>query len=148
MRISDILTRERVLCNVNLASKKAALETLANLMAAADNTLSSHQAFDSLLARERLGGTGLGNGVALPHGRVQNRVATTAAFVKLQQGVDYDAVDRQPVDLIFALLVPEDSTQEHLQILAQLAGMFDQPAFLARLRQEDSGITLYQLLTE
>ncbi|MCY4154524.1 MAG: PTS sugar transporter subunit IIA [Gammaproteobacteria bacterium] len=148
MRISDILTRERVLCDVNLASKKAALETLANLMAAADNALSGHQAFASLLARERLGGTGLGHGVALPHGRVQNSVTTTAAFLKLKQGVDYDAVDRQPVDLMFALLVPEDSTQEHLQILAQLAGRFNQPAFLARLRQQDSATTLYQLLTE
>lgn len=147
MRISDILTRERVLCNVNLASKKAALETLADLMAAADNALSGHQAFASLLARERLGGTGLGHGVALPHGRVQNSV-TTAAFLKLKQGVDYDAVDRQPVDLMFALLVPEDSTQEHLQILAQLAGRFNQPAFLAQLRQQDSATTLYQMLTE
>lgn len=147
MQIADILTRERVLCNVILASKKAALETLANLIAGAGNTLNGNQVFDGLLARERLGGTGLGNGIALPHGRLQNNATTIAAFIKLKQGVDYDAPDRQPVDLIFALLAPEDSTEEHLQILARLAGMFDKPEFLARLRREDSSDTLYQLLT-
>ncbi len=146
MLISDILTRERILCNVSLASKKAALETLADLIANAAGTVGGHEVFDSLLARERLGGTGLGNGIALPHGRLHDNAATIAAFIKLKQGVDYDSFDRQPVDLIFALLVPEDSTEEHLQVLSQLAGMFNQPTFLARLRQEDSAETLYQLL--
>ena len=147
MLISDILTRERVLCNVSLASKKAALETVANLIAGTGGALRGHEVFDSLLARERLGGTGLGNGIALPHGRLHNNFATVAAFIKLQRGVDYDAFDRQPVDLLFALLVPEESTEEHLQILSQLAGMFDKREFRAQLRQEDSTATLFQLLT-
>ena len=156
MDISDILTRERILCNVNLASKKAALETLAALIADTADTadadiagggVTGQQVFDSLLSRERLGGTGLGNGIALPHGRLKNSSSTIAAFIKLKRGVDYDATDRQPVDLMFALVVPEHSTEEHLQVLSQLAERFDRPEFLARLRAGKSNDTIYELLT-
>lgn len=147
MQISDILTRERIRCKVSLSSKKAVLETLADMIAGAVGTLTGQEVFDSLLSRERLGGTGLGKGIALPHGRSKNSFSTVAAFIRLERGVDYDASDRQPVDLVFALLVPEDSTEEHLQILAQLAGMFDKPEFLARLRKGDSAETVYELLT-
>ncbi len=147
MEISDILARERILCNVTLSSKKAALETLASLIAGAGNGVTGQEVFNSLLSRERLGGTGLGNGIALPHGRLKNSFSTTAAFIKLKHGVDYDASDRRPVDLMFALLVPENSTEEHLQILAQLAEMFDKPEFLARLRRQKSSETIYELLT-
>lgn len=146
MEISDILARERVLCNIDLSSKKAALEALSGLIAGADNGVTEQDVFNSLLSRERLGGTGLGNGIALPHGRLKNSFSTTAAFIKLKRGVDYDASDRQPVDLIFALLVPEDSTEEHLRILAQLAEMFDKADFLARLRRGKSSDAIYELL--
>ena len=146
MEISDILTRERVLCNVNLSSKKAVLETLSGLIAGAGNGATEQDVFNSLLSRERLGGTGLGNGIALPHGRLRGGFSTTAAFIKLKRGVDYDALDRQPVDLVFALLVPEDSTEEHLRILAQLAEMFDRPDFPARLRRGTSSAAIYELL--
>ena len=105
MRISDILTSERIICNVNLSSKKAALETLSGLIASASIQVNEQEVFNSLLSRERLGGTGLGNGIALPHGRLKDGLSTIAAFIKLKQGVDYDALDHQPVDLIFALLV-------------------------------------------
>ena len=147
MEISDILTRERILCNVDLSSKKAALETLAGLIADAGDGVTRQEVFNSLLSRERLGGTGLGNGIALPHGRLKNSLATTAAFIKLKQGVDYDSSDRRPVDLIFALLVPEQSTEEHLRVLARLAEMFDKPDFLARLRMQNSSETIFELLT-
>ena len=147
MHISEILTSDRVLCNVDLSSKKAVLETLAGLIAGTGSGLTGQEVFNSLLSRERLGGTGLGNGIALPHGRLKNGLATIAAFIKLKQGVDYDAVDHQPVDLIFALLVPEQSTEEHLQVLAQLAEMFNKPEFLARLRKEESNEAIYKLLT-
>ena len=147
MRIADILTSERIICNVTLSSKKAALETLSGLIASASIRLSEQEVFNSLLSRERLGGTGLGNGIALPHGRSKDDLSTIAAFIKLKQGVDYDAVDRQPVDLIFALLVPENSTEEHLQVLAQLAEMFNKPEFLAQLRREKSKEAIYGLLT-
>ena len=147
MHISEILTSERILCNVNLSSKKAVLETLSGLIAGTSSSLTGQEVFNSLLSRERLGGTGLGNGIALPHGRLKNGLSTIAAFIKLKQGVDYDAVDHQPVDLIFALLVPEHSTEEHLQVLAQLAEMFNKPEFLTRLRREESNEAIYSLLT-
>ena len=147
MHISDILTSERIQCDVNLSSKKAVLETLSGIIAGASSNLTRQGVFNSLLSRERLGGTGLGNGIALPHGRLKNGLTTIAAFIKLKQGVDYDASDHQPVDLIFALVVPEHSTEEHLQVLAQLAGMFNQPEFLAQLRREDSNEAIYRLLT-
>ena len=147
MHISDILTSERIQCDVNLSSKKAVLETLSGIIAGASSNLTRQGVFNSLLSRERLGGTGLGNGIALPHGRLKNGLTTIAAFIKLKQGVDYDASDHQPVDLIFALVVPEHSTEEHLQVLAQLAGMFNQAEFLAQLRREDSNEAIYRLLT-
>ena len=147
MRISDILTSERIICNVNLSSKKAALEALSRLIAGASSRLDEQEVFNSLLTRERLGGTGLGNGIAIPHGRLKDGLSTIAAFIKLKQGVDYDAVDQQPVDLIFALLVPEHSTEEHLQVLAQLAEMFNRPEFLTQLRREESEEAIYGLLT-
>ena len=147
MEIADILTPERISCDLTLRSKKAALETLADLIAGADSSMSVQEVFNSLLTRERLGGTGLGHGIALPHGRLQNSFSTIAAFIRLKQGVDYAASDRQPVDLIFALLVPEHSTEEHLQILAQLASKFDRPEFLAQLRGAASAAAIYELLT-
>ena len=147
MHISEILTSDRILCNVALSSKKAVLETLSGLIAGTGSGLTGQEVFNSLLSRERLGGTGLGNGIALPHGRLKNGPSTIAAFIQLKQGVDYDAIDHQPVDLIFALLVPEQSTEEHLQVLAQLAEMFNKPEFLARLRREESNEAIYNLLT-
>lgn len=147
MQISDILAAERVAGNLRLSSKKAALEVLADLLASANLSLAREEVFECLLSRERLGDTGLGNGIALPHGRMKNGHVTVAAFIKLEQGVDYDAADRQPVDLLFALLVPEESTDEHLQILGRLAEMFSKQEFLDRLRSEDSEAALYELLT-
>lgn len=147
MQISDILAAERVAGNLSLSSKKTALEVLADLLASASLRLSREEVFDCLLSRERLGDTGLGNGIALPHGRMKNAHFTVAAFIKLERGVDYDAADQQPVDLLFALLVPEESTDEHLQILARLAEMFSKQEFLDRLRREDSEAALYELLT-
>ena len=148
MQIADLLSADRVVCNLNLSSKKAALETLAGLLASAASGLSEEEIFNSLLHRERLGDTGLGNGIALPHGRLRSGHNAVAAFIRLRHGVDYDAQDRQPVDLMFALLVPEKSTEEHLQVLAKLAEMFDQPALLQRLRQEESAEAIYRVLTD
>ena len=147
MQISDILTSDRILCNVNVSSKKAALETLSGLIADTSSNLTGPEVFYSLISRERLGSTGLGNGIALPHGRMKNGLTTIAAFIKLKQGVEYDAVDHQPVDLIFALLVPEHSTDEHLQVLAQLAERFNMPEFPTQLRREESNEAIYNLLT-
>ncbi|MFQ5659697.1 MAG: PTS sugar transporter subunit IIA [Gammaproteobacteria bacterium] len=146
MQISDILSLERTLCDVGSSSKKTTLEILASLIASADSSLRQTEVFNSLLARERLGSTGLGHGIALPHCRLKHLDKTIGAFIKLQSGIDYDAIDHKPVDLLFALAVPEEPTQEHLDILAKLAELFDNDNFLGRLREKPSRDDVFKLL--
>lgn len=148
MNISDILSTSRICCNSPGSSKKAALEALSQLIVDGNSELNHMDVFDSLLARERLGSTGLGHGVALPHGRLSTENKTLGAFIRLSAPVDYDALDKKPVDILFALLVPEDSTEEHLQILSKLAEKFSDSDLLEKLRTEQSTDEVYQLLTE
>ncbi len=148
MQVSELLELERISCNTHAASKKRVLEQLSALLAGSQSELTQTQVFDSLLSRERLGSTGLGHGVAIPHGRVKNSDKTVVALIKLDQGIDYDAVDNQPVDLLFALLVPEHSTDEHLQLLAQLAEMFSDPELVTKLRAADDSDTIFKTIHE
>lgn len=147
MQVFDILTRERVVCGIKAQSKKAILEVLAHLIASPASELGSAEVFNSLLSRERLGSTGLGHGVAIPHGRINHGSRTYGAFARTEEGIDFDALDNQPVDLFFSLLVPDKATDQHLQILAQLAEMFSDDEFLARLRASRSHDELFELLT-
>ena len=148
MQIADILAPSRIACDVDKTSKKAALESIAALLASGGDNLSQGQVFDCLLDRERLGSTGLGNGIGLPHGRLKNGRATVAAFIRLKTGIDYDAADKQPVDLLFAFLAPERSTDEHLRILAQIAEKFSRPELQGKLRAENDAEALFALLTD
>lgn len=134
MRIADILAPHRVAVDLELASKKAALEALAGLLAKADPRLKSGEIFDALIARERLGTTGLGAGIAIPHGRISIDGVASGAFVRTSKPIDFDAVDNAPVDLFFALCVPKDANQGHLDLLAALAARFADNDFLAALR--------------
>lgn len=147
MRIVDILTPQRMLCHVQATSKKRVLEYFSKLLATETSSLTSHQIFDSLLARERLGSTGLGKGIAIPHARVEQCDVTLAAFLQLERGIDFDAIDKQPVDVLFALMVPENATEEHLQILAQLAEMFSDDSFRQQLRTAPDCVEKFELLT-
>ncbi|MGD8925611.1 MAG: PTS IIA-like nitrogen regulatory protein PtsN [Thioalkalispiraceae bacterium] len=146
MLLTDLITPKRIACDVDAQSKKRALEKLSELISDSEDTVSSIDVFESLLARERLGGTGVGYGVAIPHGRLKENDHTLGAFIKLQHGVDYDAADHQPVDLLFALLVPQESTDEHLQILAQLAKMFSSQEFRTELRNATTPEEIHKLL--
>lgn len=148
MQITDILTANRIACAATPASKKRALEQVSELITGDGSSLPPGEIFDSLLSRERLGSTGIGHGVAIPHGRVKGGTQSIGAFMQLVNGIDYDAIDGAPVDLIFALLVPEESTQEHLQILARLAEMFSKPAFCEKLRQAKSSAEIFGLLAQ
>lgn len=132
--IADLLCPDRLLLGSTATSKKRALEHLSELMASADEAFSQGTVFDSLLVRERLGTTGLGFGVAIPHARHPGTTHAVGAFMRLSQPIDFDAPDREPVDLFFGLLVPEDYTDEHVQILAQLAELFSDEAIRAALR--------------
>jgi len=147
MNISDILSPECVLLNLDCHSKKDALDTLAKTIAGSDAATGQTEVFDCLCARERLGSTGLGNGIAIPHGRLKNGKKTIAAFLQLDDAIDYDAVDKAPVDLLFALIVPEDSTDEHLQTLAKLAEMFSNKDIVSQLRQSGSSTEIFSILT-
>lgn len=148
MQIAEILSPARVALGAEVSSKKGVLEELSSLIAADTSDLTQTEIFDSLCARERLGSTGLGHGVAIPHGRLKGGKETLGAFIQLAEGIDYDAVDQQPVDLLFALLVPEESTDEHLQILARLAEMFSDTELVEKLRRANSPEVLYDLLKE
>ena len=146
MHISEILTPERILCNANITNKKGALQELSRLLANTKSALTSTEIFDCLSSREKIGSTGLGNGIAIPHGRIKHVGKPIAAFLRLKSGIDFDALDQEPVDLLFALLVPEVSTDQHLQILARLAEMFCNDSLLNQLRLESSAEGIYALL--
>ena len=145
MDLNDLVSAERVLVCADIASKKRLLERLASLIAG-DGGPEERDVFDSLIGRERLGSTGLGHGVALPHGRLATASAALGAFIKLDRPVDFDAPDRQPVDLVFALVVPEHYTDEHLKIIAHLAEMFRDAEVCQGLRQAENGAQLHQRL--
>ena len=148
MQLSEIINVNRIKSGINVKSKKRALEALSELVTQDQNQLDASDIFDTFIARERLGATGVGYGIAIPHGRIKNCKNITGAFIQLDQGVDFDAVDNQPVDMMFALVVPEESTDEHLQVLALLASMFNEESFREKLRQSNSNDETYQLLTE
>lgn len=148
IKIADLITPSRTACDVDVTSKKRGLEELSELIAASDPALPAKTIFDKLISREKLGSTGLGNGVALPHARMDGNEAATAAFVRTREPIDFDAFDGEPVDLLFALVVPEHFTDEHLQILARLAEMFSDPTFCKQLREAPDAETLFRLLKE
>lgn len=147
MQLSELLTPERIACNLSSQSKKRLLETVSEIISSDIQNVTPNEVFDCLLNRERLGGTGIGHGVAIPHGRLQNIDHAIGAFIKLEQAVDFDAIDNQPVDLIFALLVPENSTEEHLQVLAKIAGMFNDESIRQQLRQAPDKTALEQIIS-
>lgn len=120
------------------SSKKRVLEQAARLLAGTADEPEAEQIFERLLERERLGSTGLAGGVALPHARMPGIGESRGAFLQLAKPVEFDALDGSPVDLVFALLVPEDANEEHLQLLAKLAAMFNEQELRDRLRQAEA----------
>ncbi|MBI4807715.1 MAG: PTS IIA-like nitrogen regulatory protein PtsN [Nitrosomonadales bacterium] len=145
--ISKILTPECVLLDNESASKKRVFERVGLLF---ENTqqIARSQVFDSLFAREKLGSTGLGQGVAIPHGRVKGLRDAAAAFVKMQNPIPFDAPDGLPVSFIFVLLVPERATDMHLQLLGELAQMFSDKTFRDKLQGTDDPAEIYKLFAE
>lgn len=148
MHLSEIININRIKNDINVHSKKRALEELSELLALEQPQLHSSDIFDSLISRERLGATGVGYGIAIPHGRIKNCQKITGAFIQLNQGVDFNTLDNQPVDILFALIVPEESTNEHLQVLALLASMFNDENFRNKLRSTTNTEDIFKLLSE
>ncbi|HUR40366.1 MAG TPA: PTS IIA-like nitrogen regulatory protein PtsN [Verrucomicrobiae bacterium] len=146
MKLTAILTAERVATEVTVTSKKKALEELSKLLAKGTDKLSSTDIFNGLTAREKLGSTGLGHGVAIPHGRMSGITNSVGAFIRLKHPVDYDAHDGQPVDLVFGLVVPVAATEEHLKHLAAIAEKFSEEDFCQKMRAGKDDAALYGLL--
>jgi PTS system nitrogen regulatory IIA component len=142
--ISKILVSNNILFDTESTSKKRVFENV-GLLFENKMQLGRSQVFDSLFAREKLGSTGLGQGVAIPHGRIPKLREATAAFVKTTHPIPFDSPDGQPVNLIFVLLVPELATDLHLQILGELAQMFSDTAFRDRLKACEDAAGICQL---
>ncbi len=142
--ISKILLPDNILLDTESTSKKRVFERV-GLLFENNQQIARSQVFDSLFTREKLGSTGLGQGVAIPHGRIAKLRDATAAFVKTSHPIPFDAPDSQPVNLIFVLLVPERATDLHLQILGELAQMFSDQQFRNRLLACEDGACMHQL---
>ena len=144
--VAKLLSPSHVVPDLPVSSKKRLFEQ-AGLLFENHDGIGRSLVFDSLFARERLGSTGLGQGVAIPHGRIKGLKDAVGAFVRLAQPVAFDAPDGNPVQLVFVLLVPEKATEKHLQILSELAQMFsDRPLREAMSRAPDAA-ALHQLIT-
>lgn len=146
MILSDHITPNTISCQESASSKKKALEKLSHYLAQGQPELNEVLVFDKLLERERLGSTGLGEGVAIPHCRMAEANRAMVALITLDQGVDFDARDTKPVDILFALVVPEDCNETHLKILAAAAEMFSDPDFCTQMRACRSNQDLYEML--
>lgn len=145
--IANLLPLSNVLVDTETGSKKRLFEQAGQLFETNQN-LKSRMVFDSLFAREKLGSTGLGQGVAIPHGRIKNLNEAIGAFVKIQPPIPFDAPDNLPVSLVFFLLVPEHATDLHLQILGELAEMFSDKSLRERLLTSNDANELHQLITQ
>ncbi len=145
--ISKILPLENILLDAESASKKRVFERV-GLLFENSQKIARSQVFDSLFAREKLGSTGLGQGVAIPHGRIKNLRDAVAAFVKTDTPIPFDAPDGAPVNLIFVLLVPERATDLHLQLLGELAQMFSDSSFRERLLTSNDPDAIHKMFTD
>ena len=144
--IAKLLPPANIVLELDVTSKKRMFEQ-AGLLFENNQGVARSLVFDSLFARERLGSTGLGQGVAIPHGRIKGLKEAVGAFVRLATPVPFDAPDGKPVTLVFVLLVPEQATELHLQILSELAQMFSDRELRERLAAEQDSSSLHQTIT-
>jgi len=147
MEILNLLKPGRVLPELHATCKKHALQELAR-RAADELHVPEREIFDVLLERERLGTTGVGNGIAIPHGKLPELDSIYGLFARLDQPVDFDSIDEQPVDLIFLLLAPEDAGADHLKALSRVSRLLRDPEVVDQLRHGASRDAMYALLTE
>jgi nitrogen PTS system EIIA component len=147
MNIEQILSAEATFCCLKLSSKKKVLEKVSEIMAKTIDG-QSQEIFESLFARERLGSTALGNGIAIPHGRMSTCEEATAVMILLDKPVDYDAPDGQAVDIVFAILVPEDANNEQLKYLAEIAKVLSEPTLVSQIRHAHCSEALYDIIVK
>lgn len=146
MEIAEILTPEQTLCDIRASSKKQILQKLGDLLSNAHD-LNSSDVLEALCDREKLGSTGVGCGVAIPHARINGLDHMCGLFAKLHDPVDFDSVDGRPVDLVFMLLGPEDTSAEHLQILSKISRLLRNGDSCKKLRSCTSANQLFNLIS-
>jgi PTS system nitrogen regulatory IIA component len=147
MEIADLITPQSVVANLRTANKKQLLQELAKRIAPLAS-LPERRVFETLLERERLGSTGIGNGTAVPHGRIANLPRIHGFFARLEKPVDFEAIDDRPVDLVFVLLTPDAAGADHLKALARVSRLMRDRASCEKLRGTDRADALYALLTD
>ncbi len=146
MEVSDLVSPQAVLCGAKAGSKKQALQEIAHRAGDAYG-LEVRSVVEGLLAREKLGSTAMGNGVAIPHARLPGLTGIVGVFARLNRPVDFEAADGQGVDLVFALLAPHEAGADHLRALAKVSRLMRDAGVRKKLRETDSEVALYALLT-
>ena len=147
MKITDVLSVDRTCCDAPGASKKRVLEFIADFFSEHTDFIDANELYTQLISRERLGSTGIGEGIAVPHCRLSGCPRITGILLKLDSPVDFDAIDSQPVDLIFALVVPDEQNDEHLQTLSSIAELLQSSEVREQLRNCSNSHKLYQIAT-
>ncbi len=145
MQLEEILIPERCLCQVEGISKKRILNKISEIFSENIPELDAAEVFDALMAREQLGTTGLGNGIAIPHCRFAPCESIIGALITLEQPIDFDSLDSKPVDILFVLLVPEVENDEHVRTLAGLATLFNDEDFCYTIRHTHDSEDLYNI---
>ena len=146
--MNELISPNRIEQSLDATSKKRLLEKISSLLRQDEPELDENAAFQSLFEREKLGSTAIGEGVALPHGRLKGINKAIGAFAILNNEMEFDAIDHKPVKMVFALLVPENANKEHLEILADLASRFKNSQLRERLLRAHNGKEIYQCLIE
>jgi PTS system nitrogen regulatory IIA component len=147
VKVADLVRPEAIIPNLKAGSKKQALQELAN-RAAEISGLDARDIFDTILERERLGTTGVGQGIAIPHGKLRAIDGLYGVFARADHPIDFDSIDDQPVDLIFLLLAPEEAGADHLKALAKISRLLRDQTMCDKLRGSDGRDAIYALLTE
>ena len=147
MALADLLQQDAIIPALRANSKKQVLQELA-VRAAKITGLPERQVFDVILQRERLGSTGVGNGIAIPHGKLSNIHTIVGVFARLEAPVDFEALDDQPVDLVFLLLAPEGAGADHLKALSRIARVLRDGDLVAKLRATESASAIYAFLNQ
>ncbi|TEW56660.1 PTS IIA-like nitrogen regulatory protein PtsN [Psychromonas sp. RZ22] len=146
MKISTLLNKDSVFCKTPCTSKKGILEKISHIAAKKLN-LEAQDLFESLIAREKIGSTGVGSGIAIPHVKISSELPATAIFLQCECAIDYDAYDGNKVDILFAIFVPEDLCKEYLSALSEISQKLLDKQFLRQLRSAQTNDELFELLT-
>lgn len=148
MQLSEILTANSICCALEVTSKKRILEKICQLAAMQVTNIGQDDLLTSLLEREKMGSTGIGNGIAIPHGRLPNSSRAVAVLITTQEAIDFDAIDNKHVDVFVALFVPEDSCEEHLNTLQSIAKLLSNKKVIKQIRKCTDNQTLYNLIQQ